>query len=658
MRRLKKVSTTLMLLLVFTVVSFMPAFQKTIPAEAASSVELNKTKMTLYVGKSYTLKVSGTSATVTWKSSKTSVATVTKAGKVTAKKAGSATITATVNSKKYTCKVTVKNATVVYGKVTAISGKTVTLALGTMNQPDGAAPNGAPTAPNGTPAAPSGIPAAMPSGTPQNSSGTTSGAPDLLTLTGKSITITISDTSIISKENIQMPDKQSSSNSSNTSASSKTASATLSDITVGSILKVSYTSSTSSLTSVIIMGGGGMSGGTMPMGNSTVSTGSGAYNLVNAEALNGGTYTSTNADENAIRAGNSIKASLTDVTVTKFSGAASNSDASSFYGLNAAILALGGATLDITGGSVTASAEGANGVFAYDGATVNISDTTINVSGGNAGGIEVAGGGIMNATNLSVTSKVKAAIRSDRGGGTLNVNGGTYTTSGSSGAPAVYSTANVTVNNATLTANTSEAIVVEGLNSVILNDCTVTGNMSGTYASDNAENIHNVMLYQSMSGDAEVGNSSFTMTGGSLTSKNGDMFYMTNTEGIITLSNVTLTLAADTKLLVVAGNSSSRGWGTSGSNGGECTFVASNQTLTGDISIDKISKLAMTIKNSSSYTGAVNSNGTTAAALSVTLDSSSTWTLTADSYITEFTGSMSNVITNGHTLYVNGVAMN
>lgn len=48
----------------------------------------------------------------------------------------------------------------------------------------------------------------------------------------------------------------------------------------------------------------------------------------------------------------------------------------------------------------------------------------------------------------------------------------------------------------------------------------------------------------------------------------------------------------------------------------------------------------------------------TAASLSVTIDGTSKWTLTADSYITSFTGSMDNVDTNGHTLYVNGTAMN
>ena len=403
--------------------------------------------------------------------------------------------------------------------------------------------------------------------------------------------------------------------------------------------------------------GGNPPGGAPGGGSTSVDTGSGAYVLTDGETLDGGTYTSTNADENAIRAEGTVTATLNNVTVEKSSGDASSNDASSFYGLDAAILALDNATLTITGGTVTAAAEGANGVFAYDGATINISDTVINVTGGNAGGIEVSGGATLNATNLTVNSTVKAAIRSDRGGGTLAVNGGTYTTSGSSGAPAIYSTANVTASNAVLTANDSEAVVVEGLNSVTLNNCTVTGNMTGTYGSSSGENIHNVMLYQSMSGDAETGTSSFTMTGGSLTSKNGDMFYVTNTSSIITLNGVDLTLADGANLLTVAGNDGSRGWGTAGSNGGQVTFNLDGQTLSGNIAVDSISTLAMSLTNSSSYTGAINSDGTSASSLSVTLDSTSTWTLTADSYITSFTGSLNNVVTNGHTLYVNGAAV-
>ena len=239
-----------------------------------------------------------------------------------------------------------------------------------------------------------------------------------------------------------------------------------------------------------------------PGGSTSVETGTGAYVVSDGETLSGGKYTSSNADENAIRAEGDVSAELNGVTVEKTGGEVSNNDASSFYGLNAAVLALDNATLNIAGGSVTATTEGSNGVFAYDGATINIKDTVINVSGGNAGGIEVAGGGSMYASNLTVNSTVKAAIRSDRGGGTLVVDGGTYTTAGSSGAPAIYSTADISVSNATLTAHNAEAVVVEGFNSLTLNDCDVSGNMDGTYGDANGENGNNVMLYQSMSGDA------------------------------------------------------------------------------------------------------------------------------------------------------------
>jgi hypothetical protein len=401
--------------------------------------------------------------------------------------------------------------------------------------------------------------------------------------------------------------------------------------------------------------GGSPPDGAPPGGSATVDTGTGAYVLADGEVLSGGTYTSVDDDQNAIRAEGDVTATLDDVTVEKTDGSASSNDASSFYGLNAAVLAADGATLTINGGSVTATADGSNGVFAYDGATIHIDGTVITVSGGNAGGIEVAGGGTLYATDLTVETTDKAAIRSDRGGGTLVVDGGTYTTSGSSGAPAIYSTADITVSNATLVSNDSEAVVIEGLNSVTLIGSDVTGDMSGSQGS--GENVQDVMLYQSMSGDAQAGTSSFSMTGGSLTSLSGDMFYVTNTDSVIELSGVELTLAEDGDLLLVAGNSSSRGWGTQGANGGTCGFDLSGQTISGDIMVDSISELAMTISDASSFTGTINTDGTTAGALSVTIDDSSTWTLTGDSYVSEFDGSLDNVEVNGHTLYVGGSAV-
>jgi len=307
--------------------------------------------------------------------------------------------------------------------------------------------------------------------------------------------------------------------------------------------------------------------------------------------------------------------------------------------VNAALLATGGATLTLKNATVTSSAQNGNGVFSYgSGTTVNISDSTITTTADNSGGIQTTGGGTTNAENLTVTTggNSSAAIRSDRGGGTVNVSGGSYVSNGYN-SPAVYSTAQISVKNATLTANNSEALVIEGENSIALENCTVSGNMSDDKGTSSDENVHNVMIYQSMSGDAKVGTSVFSMSGGSLTAKNGDQFYITNTRCELTLCGVRLTSEdVDGVLLRVAGNSASHGWGTAGQNGAQVIFIADGQTLSGDIVVDSISTLTMTLKNGSDFTGVVqiieNAEGgaTVENNVSVTVEQGCTWTLTGD----------------------------
>lgn len=141
------------------------------------------------------------------------------------------------------------------------------------------------------------------------------------------------------------------------------------------------------------------------------------------------------------------------------------------------------------------------------------------------------------------------------------MDGGSYTSNGYN-SPAVYSTAAITIKDAALTANNSEALVIEGQNSIDLEDCTVSGNTSDTKGTSSDENVHNVMIYQSMSGDADVGTSSFSMTGGSLTSNNDDMFYITNTDCTLSLSGVDIVNKdSDAYLMNITGNSASHGWG-------------------------------------------------------------------------------------------------
>jgi hypothetical protein len=340
---------------------------------------------------------------------------------------------------------------------------------------------------------------------------------------------------------------------------------------------------------------------------------------------------------------------ITDAVIRKTGGNASSADAACFRGVNSAVRVYDQANLTLSDSTVESTAQNATGVFAYDGGTVNISDCTVNVTGGGAGGVQVAGGGTLYGANLTVTSAGKAAIRSDRGGGTMVLDGGTYTSTGTNGCPAIYSTADITVRNADCVSEKSRAVIIEGKNTVTLENVTIEGNDQSTKSGS----IHaNVLLYQSASGDAKEGTSVFTMIGGEMTSHSGAMFYCTNTSSVINLNNATLNLSEDETLLIVSAGR----WGKDGRNGGTCTLNAENQTLAGKISVDSISALTLQLTGSS-LTGSINPDGEEGTVYLV-MDENSSLTLTADTYITGFEGNISNVITNGYTLYVNGLAMN
>ena len=398
-------------------------------------------------------------------------------------------------------------------------------------------------------------------------------------------------------------------------------------------------------------------GGGMPMGQmgqnsfgaSGTDNGTAANSVEDNAALSDTSFTSGGDDENALRADN-VTATLNNITITK-TGSSSNTENGDFYGMNAAFLAENGANITITGGEVTTDAVNGNGIFSYgSGTVVNVSGTKIRTSQRNSGGIQTTGG-VMNAENLDIetSGNSSAAIRSDRGGGTVTVNGGTYTTNGT-GSPAIYSTADITVSDAELTANNSEGVVVEGKNSVKLENCTVSGKMQGTY-NDDSENIHCIMIYQSMSGDADVGEAYFEAKGGEITSLAGDMFYVTNTSCEIKLSDVKFNMA-DSVFLRAVGNTSSRGWGKQGENGADVKMSLASQSVSGDIVVDDISTLDLTL-SSSDITGAINSDNS-GGSIVLTLDENSSITLTGDSYVTEFNGDISQINSGNFHFYVNG----
>ena len=373
--------------------------------------------------------------------------------------------------------------------------------------------------------------------------------------------------------------------------------------------------------------------------------------------VDGETLSSDGTDENAAHISEGAKVSIKNSTITRESSDSQGGDNSSFYGVGAAVLATDGEAY-VSNSTIDTDSKGAAGLFAYGDGTVYASNDIITTKQDTSGGIHAAGGGTLYAWDMTVETngESSAAIRSDRGGGKMVVNGGTYTSNGV-GSPAIYSTADIAVNNAALTANGSEAICIEGLNSIHLYDSDLTGNMS-----DNEQNdcTWNVILYQSMSGDSEVGNSTFEMNGGSLTAKNGGMFYTTNTESTITLSDVNITYADDSEFfLKCTGNSNQRGWGESGANGADCLFTATKQEMQGDVVWDSISQLDFYMTDGSTLTGAVTDDESNAGNggdgyCNLYIGEGCTWTVTGDSTLTGLSNSGTIVDEKGNAVTVKG----
>ena len=470
------------------------------------------------------------------------------------------------------------------------------------------------------------------------------GQPSLLDLTGEEQTISVTSDTVITRQSMQAPDD-----------SSETV--TLSDLQEGDIVAVELNDdgTAASVTIQSMNMGGGMGG------PGSQSQGVDSYTAVNTysedTSLDGDSIASSGTDENAVLVDSGANVSIKNATITRDSEESTGGDDSSFYGVGAAVLATDG-TASVSDTTITTDAKGGAGLFAYGDGTIYAADSTITTQQDTSGGIHAAGGGTLYAWDLDVTTngQSSAAIRSDRGGGTMVVDGGTYTSNGV-GSPAVYCTANIAVNNATLTANGSEAVCIEGLNSLHLFNCALSGNMDDD---DQNDCTWGVIVYQSMSGDSEVGNSTFQMTGGTLKTGNGGLLYTTNTECTLTLDSVDITYAPDSEFFLrCTGNDNQRGWGQTGSNGSDCLFTAINQEMQGDVIWDSISDLDFYITDNSVLTGAFVDDETYAGNggdgyCNVYLEEGCTWTVTGDSTVTSLESEGDIVDTDGKTVSIVG----
>lgn len=396
--------------------------------------------------------------------------------------------------------------------------------------------------------------------------------------------------------------------------------------------------------------------------NTSQITTEGVVDVSDSQELSNKTLSTTSSDESAIVVNDGGSLNATGLTISK-SGDSSNTESSEFYGLNAAVLVQKGSEAMIKDTTIETSATGANAIFSTgENAIINVSNTKITTTGDSSRGLDATYGGTINANKVTITTSGQhcAAVATDRGEGTVTVKNSTLNTNGK-GSPCVYSTGSISVSDSKGTATDSSCAVIEGKNSITLNNTKLTS--YGVSRVDDGMDNCGVMIYQSMSGDASEGTGTFSATDSTLTIskkskvyKTSPMFFITNTDAVINLENTKLNYGSN-QLVTVSGNDGE--WGSQGSNGGTLTFNATNQTLNGNISVDNISTASFSfILKSSTLTSTINSENN-AKEVNLSLDSSSKWVVTGDSYVTTLTlenNDLSLIEDNGYTIYYDASA--
>jgi hypothetical protein len=326
-------------------------------------------------------------------------------------------------------------------------------------------------------------------------------------------------------------------------------------------------------------------------------------------------------------------------------------------GCGAAAIASAGSAVDVSSTSTTSPVGVStlenlrSAVRLAQGGTLALSDTTIKTRKDSEAGAMVTEGGLLTLSNVDIITSgahsVPLAVGS--GGGSIDASGGKFVSSGI-GSPDIYSMGAITLTRGVCKGVRSEAAVVEGTSSVVLTDVAVSSKCDSW-----AVRIFRTDSYGvATPGAKEAAGGSFTMTGGSLVyaARAGSLFYVTNCAGVITLSGVDVVAISGPLLWAAAGS-----WGAAGRNGGNAVLNAVGQDLSGNLTADAVSTLSVVLSDGSSLAGAINPEATAKEA-NLTLDSTSTWKVTADSYLAGLTltagisgDTIPNIKSGGHTVY-------
>lgn len=348
-------------------------------------------------------------------------------------------------------------------------------------------------------------------------------------------------------------------------------------------------------------------------------------------------------NENAIYILNNANVKINDVEISK-SGIVDHFSYSDFYGINAALFLKEG-ILNISNSKINSNGNGTNAIFAkgYN-SKVSINNLQIETYGNRARGIDALDKATIEGENISIITNgnKSSGITTDRGSGNINLKNVNVETNGVDSV-GIYSTGNIKITNSKINSKNSEACVIEGENKLDLIDVEMIANKK-----------RGIMIMSSMPNEMKM-SGTLNILNGTLNVSEGPAFYVTNNKAKINLENVKIN--NNSNIFINASKN------TDGEMNQESTFkdlkggivemIGKKQVINGNIIVDDVSSVDITLLDDSYYKGALNQNNTKGK-ININCDNTSVIELTGDSYINElnFENKLT-IITNGYNIFYN-----
>ena len=339
-------------------------------------------------------------------------------------------------------------------------------------------------------------------------------------------------------------------------------------------------------------------------------------------------------NKSVIQVSNKAKYNATNLELTKESGKSTDFDSSTLYGLNSTFIAKEGSEIFLEESKLSSSISYSSAFFATGlETTATLNNVELSTDKDNSSALNASSEAKIDISNSEIKTKGNnsAAIKTLDANSLININDSTIITEGQN-STLLYSKGKIEALNIKGTSNSYLAIIEDRNSLELTNANLITNGQDKTIN----EYLGAFLIYNQESASAsnnytsaklDIIDSIIEINKDSSWYDKTPLFYLTNTEANINITNTTLNYGSDILLKAVANSE----YGDIGDNAASVTLTATDQELTGEIIVDSNSKVRLNLNNST-YEGKINVDNLSAN-VDVTFDYDSRWELTGDSYI-------------------------